>query len=38
MQAGSAKTFGLPLELIGAEECNAFPLMSTEGVLGAPGW
>jgi glycine cleavage system aminomethyltransferase T/glycine/D-amino acid oxidase-like deaminating enzyme len=35
-QAGWAKTFGLPLELIGAEEArNAFPLMSTEGVLGA---
>jgi glycine cleavage system aminomethyltransferase T/glycine/D-amino acid oxidase-like deaminating enzyme len=35
-QAGWAKTFGLPLELIGAAEARAlFPLMSTEGVLGA---
>jgi 4-methylaminobutanoate oxidase (formaldehyde-forming) len=35
-QAGWAKTFGLPLELISADEArNAFPLMSTEGVLGA---
>ena len=35
-QAGWAKTFGLPLELIGTEEARAlFPLMSTEGVLGA---
>jgi glycine cleavage system aminomethyltransferase T/glycine/D-amino acid oxidase-like deaminating enzyme len=35
-QAGWAKTFGLPLELISAEEAKAmFPLMSTEGVLGA---
>jgi 4-methylaminobutanoate oxidase (formaldehyde-forming) len=35
-QAGWAKTFGLPLELISAEEAQAmFPLMSTEGVLGA---
>ena len=35
-QAGWAKTFGLPLELIGADEAKAlFPLMSTEGVLGA---
>jgi glycine cleavage system aminomethyltransferase T/glycine/D-amino acid oxidase-like deaminating enzyme len=35
-QAGWAKTFGLPLELIGATEAQArFPLMSTEGVLGA---
>jgi glycine cleavage system T protein len=35
-QAGWAKTFGLPLELIGADDArNAFPLMSTEGVLGA---
>jgi len=34
-QAGWAKTFGLPLELISAEEAQAmFPLMSTEGVLG----
>jgi glycine cleavage system aminomethyltransferase T/glycine/D-amino acid oxidase-like deaminating enzyme len=35
-QSGWAKTFGLPLELISAEEAaNAFPLMSTEGVIGA---
>jgi len=35
-QAGWAKTFGLPLELINATEAQArFPLMSTEGVLGA---
>ena len=35
-QAGWAKTFGLPLELISAEEAQAlFPLMSTDGVLGA---
>jgi 4-methylaminobutanoate oxidase (formaldehyde-forming) len=35
-QAGWAKTFGLPLELISAEEAEElFPLMSTEGVLGA---
>jgi glycine cleavage system aminomethyltransferase T/glycine/D-amino acid oxidase-like deaminating enzyme len=35
-QAGWAKTFGLPLELISAGEAQAmFPLMSTEGVLGA---
>jgi glycine cleavage system aminomethyltransferase T/glycine/D-amino acid oxidase-like deaminating enzyme len=35
-QAGWAKTFGLPLELISAEESKErFPLMSTEGVLGA---
>jgi 4-methylaminobutanoate oxidase (formaldehyde-forming) len=35
-QAGWAKTFGLPLELISAEEsANAFPLMSTDDVLGA---
>jgi glycine cleavage system aminomethyltransferase T/glycine/D-amino acid oxidase-like deaminating enzyme len=34
-QAGWAKTFGLPLELISAEEAQEmFPLMSTEGVLG----
>ena len=34
-QAGWAKTFGLPLELISAEEAKEmFPLMSTEGVLG----
>jgi glycine/D-amino acid oxidase-like deaminating enzyme len=35
-QAGWAKTFGLPLELISAREAHErFPLMSTEGVLGA---
>jgi glycine cleavage system aminomethyltransferase T/glycine/D-amino acid oxidase-like deaminating enzyme len=35
-QAGWAKTFGLPLELISADEAQAlFPPMSTEGVLGA---
>jgi 4-methylaminobutanoate oxidase (formaldehyde-forming) len=35
-QAGWAKTFGLPLELIGADEAKAlFPLMSTDDVLGA---
>src|SRR4051812_8468666 len=35
-QAGWAKTFGLPLELVSAEEALAlFPAMSTEGVLGA---
>src|SRR5688572_5696481 len=35
-QAGWAKTFGLPLELISAAEARElFPLMSTEGVLGA---
>jgi 4-methylaminobutanoate oxidase (formaldehyde-forming) len=35
-QAGWAKTFGLPLELIDAAEAQArFPLMSTAGVLGA---
>ena len=35
-QAGWAKTFGLPLELISAAEAQAlFPPMSTEGVLGA---
>ena len=34
-QAGWAKTFGLPLELIGPDECRRrFPLMSTDGVLG----
>ena len=34
-QAGWAKTFGLPLELISADEAREmFPLMSTEGVLG----
>ena len=35
-QAGWAKTFGLPLELISPEEAKEkFPLMSTDGVLGA---
>ncbi len=35
-QAGWAKTFGLALELISAEEAKEkFPLMSTEGVVGA---
>ena len=35
-QAGWAKTFGLPLELITADEAQAlFPLMSTDEVLGA---
>lgn len=35
-QAGWAKTFGLPLELISAEEARRrFPPLSTEGVLGA---
>jgi glycine cleavage system aminomethyltransferase T/glycine/D-amino acid oxidase-like deaminating enzyme len=35
-QAGWAKTFGLPLELISAEEAQTlFPPMSTEGVQGA---
>jgi glycine cleavage system aminomethyltransferase T/glycine/D-amino acid oxidase-like deaminating enzyme len=35
-QAGWAKTFGLPLELISAAEAQElFPLMSTKGVLGA---
>jgi 4-methylaminobutanoate oxidase (formaldehyde-forming) len=35
-QAGWAKTFGLPLELISAREAQElFPVMSTEGVLGA---
>jgi 4-methylaminobutanoate oxidase (formaldehyde-forming) len=35
-QAGWAKTFGLPLELISpAEAQDRFPLMSTDGVLGA---
>src|SRR4051812_15256657 len=35
-QAGWAKTFGLPLDLISAEEAKgAFPLMATDGVLGA---
>ena len=35
-QAGWAKTFGLPLELVSADEARAlFPPMSTQGVLGA---
>jgi glycine cleavage system T protein len=35
-QAGWAKTFGLPLELISATEAQErFPLMSLDGVLGA---
>ncbi|MBA2380975.1 MAG: GcvT family protein, partial [Chloroflexi bacterium] len=35
-QASWAKTFGLPLELISASEArDRFPLMSTEGVVGA---
>ena len=35
-QAGWAKTFGLPIELVSAAEAQArFPLMSTESVLGA---
>jgi glycine cleavage system T protein len=35
-QAGWAKTFGLPLEIISAEEAQKlFPPMSTDGVLGA---
>src|SRR5437870_8188693 len=35
-QAGWAKTFGLPLELISADEArHLFPPMSTDGVLGA---
>jgi glycine/D-amino acid oxidase-like deaminating enzyme len=35
-QAGWAKTFGLPLELISAAEAQErFPPLSTEGVLGA---
>src|SRR6059036_2526340 len=35
-QAGWAKTFGLPLELVSANEAQTFfPPMSTEGVLGA---
>ena len=35
-QAGWAKTFGLPLDLISADEAHAlFPPMTTEGVLGA---
>jgi 4-methylaminobutanoate oxidase (formaldehyde-forming) len=35
-QAGWAKTFGLPMEMVSADEAKEkFPLMSTEGVLGA---
>jgi glycine cleavage system T protein len=35
-QAGWAKTFGLPLELISAKEAqDRFPLMALDGVLGA---
>jgi glycine cleavage system aminomethyltransferase T/glycine/D-amino acid oxidase-like deaminating enzyme len=35
-QAGWAKTFGLPLELVSAKEAQGmFPPMSTDGVLGA---
>ncbi|MEX1173931.1 MAG: FAD-dependent oxidoreductase [Chloroflexota bacterium] len=35
-QAGWARTFGLPMDLITADEAAAlFPLMSTDGVLGA---
>ncbi|HEY7280228.1 MAG TPA: FAD-dependent oxidoreductase, partial [Actinomycetota bacterium] len=35
-QAGWAKTFGLPMELISADDAlELFPAMSTEGVLGA---
>src|ERR687897_3346991 len=35
-QAGWAKTFGLPLELISAQEARElFPLMTTDGVHGA---
>src|SRR3954466_15309485 len=35
-QAGWAKTFGLPLELVSAEEAQRlFPPMATDGVLGA---
>src|ERR671935_2203395 len=35
-QAGWAKTFGLPLELISPDEArDRFPLMTTDGVLGA---
>ena len=35
-QAGWAKTFGLPLELVSSEEAQKlFPPISTEGVLGA---
>jgi 4-methylaminobutanoate oxidase (formaldehyde-forming) len=35
-QAGWAKTFGLPLELVSSDEARAlFPPMATDGVLGA---
>src|SRR4029079_13886399 len=35
-QAGWAQTFGLPIELISAADArDRFPLMSTDGVLGA---
>jgi glycine cleavage system aminomethyltransferase T/glycine/D-amino acid oxidase-like deaminating enzyme len=35
-QAGWAKTYGLPMDLISADEARErFPLMSTDGVLGA---
>src|SRR5204862_3709557 len=35
-QAGWAKTFGLPLELVSADEAQRlFPPLSTDGVLGA---
>jgi glycine cleavage system aminomethyltransferase T/glycine/D-amino acid oxidase-like deaminating enzyme len=35
-QAGWAKTFGLPLDLVTAQDAQRlFPLMSTDGVLGA---
>jgi glycine cleavage system aminomethyltransferase T/glycine/D-amino acid oxidase-like deaminating enzyme len=35
-QVGWARTFGLPLELIGAKETQArFPIMTADGVLGA---
>src|SRR3954470_22169019 len=35
-QEGGAKTFGLPLELISADEAREmFPLMATDGVVGA---
>jgi heterotetrameric sarcosine oxidase gamma subunit len=35
-QAGWAKTFGLPMELVSAEDARRrFPLMATDGVLGA---
>src|SRR5262249_18503778 len=35
-QAGWAKTFGLPMDLLGPDDAQArFPLMSRDGVLGA---